>query len=64
MEYLLGQLVQENKLLKHEVVRLSNSLNLQKESMNELQQYVRRECLEIAGIPEEAAENPVTSSLK
>ena len=64
VEYLLGQLVQENKLLKHEVVRLSNSLNLQKESMNELQQYVRRECLEIAGIPEEAAENPVTSSLK
>ena len=49
VEYLLGQLVQENKLLKHEVVRLSNSLNLQKESMNELQQYVRRECLEMCG---------------
>ena len=60
-----GQLVKENKLLKDEVMRLSNSLNVQKESMNELQQYVRRECLEIAGIPEEAAENTnVTSSLK
>ena len=33
-----GQLVKKNKLLKDEVMRLSNSLNVQKESMNELQQ--------------------------
>ena len=57
MEDSSGQLVKKNKLLKDEVMRLSNSLNVQKESMNELQQYVRWECLEIAGIPEEAAEN-------
>ena len=58
------QLVQENKLLKDEAIRLSNSLNVQKESMNELQQYIRLKCLEIAGIPEEAAENTNDTVIK
>lgn len=45
----------ENKQLKDEVLRLSNSLNLNRDTMNDLEQYVRRECVEITGVPVDQA---------
>ena len=42
---------QENKFLKDEVFRLSNSLNSVKEDIDNFEQYSRRECIEVSGIP-------------
>lgn len=52
IEYTVGHQVQENKLLKIDILNLSNQLHEQKDSVNELEQYIRRECLEISGIPQ------------
>lgn len=52
-----GQVVKENKLLKEEVVKLRNELKIQRESTNDLEQYIRRDCIEISGIPEDPLEN-------
>lgn len=57
LEQSSGQVLQENRLLKDEILRLSNNLNMHKESLNNLEQYIRRECLEITGIPEEMHED-------
>lgn len=57
LEQSSGQVLQENRLLKDEILRLSNNLNVHKESLNNLEQYIRRECLEITGIPEEMHED-------
>ena len=43
---------QENKQLKAEVLSLKNNMEIQKEVINSLEQYTRRDCLEIAGVPE------------
>ena len=43
--------VEENKQLKAEVFSLRNELEIQKGITNNLEQYTRRDCLEIAGIP-------------
>ena len=52
MEYSAEYIVQENKLLKEEILNLSNQLHVQKESINDFEQYIMRECLEISGIPQ------------
>ena len=52
IEYSAEHIVQENKLLKEEILNLSNQLHVQKESINDVEQYIRRECLEISGIPQ------------
>ena len=44
--------VEENKQLKAEVFSLRNKLEIQKGITNNPEQYTRRNCLEIAGIPE------------
>ncbi|CAB4007829.1 Hypothetical predicted protein [Paramuricea clavata] len=42
---------QENKFLKDEVFRLSNSLNSVKEDIDNFEQYSRRVCIEVSGVP-------------
>lgn len=58
MEETLGTLQEENKALKEEHVSLkaqvfssANDLKLVQKSLNDLEQYTRRDCLEIRGIP-------------
>ena len=53
-----GMLQEENKALKQEqvslkaqVLRSANDLKLVQKSLNDLEQYTRRDCLEIRGIP-------------
>ena len=47
----MTELVNENKSLKAELLDTTNQLKALKESFNELEQYSRRDCLEIRGIP-------------
>ena len=49
--------VEENKQLKAEVFSLRNELEMQKGITNNLEQYTRRDCFEIAGIPEREGED-------
>ena len=58
MEDTFGMLQEENKALKQEqvslkaqVLRSANDLKLVQKSLNDLEQYTRRDCLEIRGIP-------------
>ncbi|CAB4036318.1 Hypothetical predicted protein, partial [Paramuricea clavata] len=44
--------VEENKQLKAEVFNLKNELEIQKGITNNLEQYTRGDCFEIASIPE------------
>ena len=46
-----ANLVDENRCLKAELQNASNSLKLMKQELNNSQQYSRRDCLEIKGIP-------------
>ena len=46
-----NEISMENKQLKSECLRLSNDLELLKQEMNNMEQYSRRDCLEIRGIP-------------
>ena len=64
MEEHSGQVEKENKLLKEEVVKLRNELKIQRESTNDLEQYIRRECIEISGIPENPLENTIEIVIK
>lgn len=48
---------EENKILKSQVLSLSNDLKQQKTSLDEQEQYNRRDCLEIKGIPFQHEEN-------
>ena len=45
------QELQENKSLKAEVRKTTNEFNHLKEEFNNLEQYSRRDCLEIRGVP-------------
>ncbi|XP_028410709.1 uncharacterized protein LOC114533395 [Dendronephthya gigantea] len=47
----------ENKHLKVEVLRLANIVEHQSVEINDIEQYSRRDCLEIAGVPETEQEN-------
>lgn len=51
------ELVKENQILKQEMARLSNSITQIKMEVDEQEQYTRRECLELKGIPVTAEEN-------
>ena len=48
----MTELVNENKSLKGKLLDTTSQLNVLKESFNELEQYSRRDCMEIRGIPE------------
>ncbi|XP_028409265.1 uncharacterized protein LOC114531859 [Dendronephthya gigantea] len=48
--------IDENKCLKAEVLRLSQMMSKQEEDINNLQQYTRRDCVEIAGLPRQMGE--------
>ena len=48
-----AHILKENKLLKEEILWLSNSLQAEKETVSDLEQYIRQECLKITGIPQE-----------
>lgn len=47
----------ENKCLKAEVLRLSKCMDQHEEEINNMQQYSRRDCVEIAGLPQQMGEN-------
>jgi hypothetical protein len=47
----------ENKRLKSEVLRLSGVVDQQKSELNDIEQYLRRDCVEILGLPHEKDEN-------
>ena len=47
----MTELDNENKSLKAELLDTTNQLRALKESFHELEQYWRRDCLEIGGIP-------------
>lgn len=51
------QVIQDNKFLVAEVTRLSRSLNDTATEINDMNQYSRRECCEITGLPVEPSEN-------
>lgn len=53
----IRELSSENVLLKSQVSNLQNEAIQLKESVNEMEQYSRRECLEIKGIPVDIGEN-------
>ena len=48
----MTELVNENKSLKGKLLDTTSQLKVLKESFNELEQYSRRDCMEIRGIPE------------
>ena len=49
-------LIKENKNLKEHVLNSVNEINILKEDMNNAEQYSRRDCLEIRGIPKQDTE--------
>ena len=52
----MTELDNENKSLKAELLDTTNQLRASKESFNELEQYSRRDCLEIGGIPKTSSD--------
>ena len=55
---------QENNFLKSEVGRLSKSAIDLASEMNDIEQYSRRECVELTGLPEEPGEDTTKLALK
>jgi predicted nuclease with TOPRIM domain len=51
VEKINKDVIQENERLKAELLRMANEVNQQKGTINNLEQYSRRNCLEIKGIP-------------
>ena len=47
----------ENSSLRKQLLAATNDLNLQKDALNEYEQYFRRDCLEFSEIPKRATEN-------
>ena len=45
------EILDENKKMKSEILNMSNELKAVKESCNTLEQYSRRDCVELRGIP-------------
>ena len=54
----------ENIFLKAEVLRLSNVIKQHSESLSNIEQYSRRDCIEISGIPEEPGEDTNELTIK
>ena len=57
MEEINKKLLEENNLLKSQVFNLGNQSKQFAETVNELEQYGRRDCLEVRGIPVQEGEN-------
>ena len=53
------EIAMENQRLQSECLNMANNLKLLKQEMNNLEQYSRRDCLEIRGIPPTSDENPM-----
>ena len=47
----------ENASLRSQLLTMTNDINQQKDSLNDFEQYSRRECLEISGIPKKIKED-------
>ncbi len=45
------EIIDENKRMKSEILNMSNEWKEMKESFNTLEQYSRRDCVEVRGIP-------------
>ncbi|CAB4040865.1 Hypothetical predicted protein, partial [Paramuricea clavata] len=56
-EEVIKETNQENQRLKNEVSRLTIKVQEQRDIANDLEQYIRRDCLEIKGIPQREGEN-------
>jgi peptidoglycan hydrolase CwlO-like protein len=56
--------LKENKFLKAEVLRLSYSIKQNSEALCNIEQYSRRECIEISGLAEEKDENTNELTIK
>ena len=52
-----SDLVKENNFLKQESSRMANKMNQMKTAFDDQDQYIRRDCLEIRGIPVSAQED-------
>ena len=61
LEVMNAGLVDENRCLKAKLQDTSNNLKLMKQELNNFQQYSRRDCLEIKGIP--IQRNEITSEV-
>lgn len=57
MENTNAELAKENQFLRQENSRVSNALNQMKEAHDEQEQYTRRDCLEIRGVPTSSGED-------
>ncbi len=57
-------LVTENKNLKIKVAQSENEIKLLQESLNDLDQYIRRDCIEIRGLPMDSKQNSNNFVLK
>lgn len=64
MEQERNKLAIENKSLKAEVLKSSNEICELKDAINKLEQYSRRDCLEVRGIPQEAEEDTTKVIMK
>ena len=47
----------ENASLRSQLLTMTNDINQQKDALNDYEQYSRRECLEISGIPKKIKED-------
>lgn len=52
-----AELAKENHFLRQESSRVSNSLNQMKAALDDQEQYIRRDCLEIRGVPTSSSED-------
>ena len=57
-------LVTENKNLKAKVLQSENEIKLLQKSFNDMDQYLRRDCVEIRGLPIDSKQNSNNLVLK
>ena len=57
-------LVTENKSLKAKVLQSENEIKLLQQSFNDMDQYLRRDCVEIRGLPIDSRQNSNNLVLK
>ena len=51
------EIIAENKILKSSLQNAENQIDQLKEAYNELEQYSRRDCIQIQGLPQQRLEN-------
>ena len=64
MEGKCEEALTENKFLKAEILRLSNVVKQHSEVISNIEQYSRRDCVEISGLPEESDEDTNALTIK